>query len=353
MAFLILEDGTIFEGVPFGAKRDIIGEVVFNTGMTGYQEVLTDPSYSGQLVCMTYPLMGNYGVNEDDPEADAPKGSAFIVREACEHPSNWNSSGTLAAYMEKNGIVGISDIDTRALTRRIRNAGVMRGIITQNEPTQEQIAEMKKFVCSRPVDMVTCKEAYKMGEGETKIAVMDFGLKRGILRSLAARGVELTVYPAHTSAEEILQGGYDGLMLTNGPGDPKDNVEIIENIKKLLGKLPTFGICLGHQLLALAAGADTRKMKFGHRGSNHPVKDISMDRVYITSQNHGYAILSDSLKPNMRISHINANDGTIEGLEYTDMPVFSVQFHPEASPGPQDTAYLFDRFLSMIEQGKK
>lgn len=353
MAFLTLEDGTKFEGVSFGAKKDIVGEVVFNTGMTGYQEVLTDPSYSGQLVCMTYPLMGNYGVNEDDPESDAPKVSAFIVREACEHPSNWHSNGTLAAYMEKNGIVGISDIDTRALTRRIRDAGVMRGIITQSEPTEEQIAEMNGFVVTRPVDRVTCAEKYHMGKGETRIAVMDFGLKRGILRSLAARGVSLSVYPAHTPAETILALDYDGLMLTNGPGDPKDNAEIIAELRKMMGKIPTFGICLGHQLLALAAGADTRKMKFGHRGSNHPVKDVDKDRVFITSQNHGYAILEESLKPNMRISHVNANDGTIEGLVYTDMPVFSVQFHPEASPGPEDTAYLFDKFLNMIEQQKK
>lgn len=352
MAYLTLEDGTVFEGQSFGARTDIVGEVVFNTGMTGYQEVLTDPSYSGQLVTMTYPLIGNYGVNLSDPESDRPKVSAFIVRELCELPNNWRSEGTLGEYMEQNGIVGLMGIDTRSLTRRIRNSGTMRGIITQAQPTEEQLARMRQFTVVRPVDFVTCKETYQMGAGDLRVAVMDFGLKRNILRSLAERGIALTVYPAHTPAEEILAGGYDGVMLTNGPGDPKDNEEIISEIKKLLGKLPIFGICLGHQLIALASGADTTKLKYGHRGSNHPVKDLAKDRVYITSQNHGYTILKESLPKNAVISHISMNDGTIEGLRYTDMPTFSVQFHPEAAPGPEDTAYLFSEFIDKMRGGK-
>lgn len=348
MAILTLEDGTQFEGQSFGAKKDMVGEVVFNTGMTGYQEVLTDPSYCGQIVTMTYPLIGNYGINELDPESAHPQVSGFIVREVCGEPSNWRCEGDLNSYLEQHGICGLYDIDTRALTRIIREKGAMRGIITQEAPTDEQIKAMKEYACSLPVDIVTCKEKYDYSDGDLKVAVLDFGLKRNIIRSLEKRNCAVTVFPARTSAEEILSGDFDGIMLTNGPGDPKDNEEVIENLKQLVGKKPIFGICLGHQLLSLAMGADTEKLKYGHRGSNHPVKDLDKDRVYITSQNHGYTIVEETLPEGLEVSHRNWNDRTIEGLRYTNHDIFTVQFHPEASPGPEDTAYLFDEFIEMM-----
>lgn len=352
MAYLTLEDGTVFTGTAFGMKSDVEGEVVFNTGMTGYQEILTDPSYAGQIVTMTYPLIGNYGVNLEDLESSMPQVNAFIVRELCDEPSNWRSEGGLEEYLINSHISGIQGIDTRALTRRIREKGTMRGILTQEMPTQAQIDSMKKYEIKLPVDKVTCEKEYSQGQGIRKIAVLDYGLKRNILRSLLKHDCTVTVFPARASAERILNGGFNGIMLTNGPGDPKDNTEVIENLKKMVGKLPIFGICLGHQLLALANGADTQKLKYGHRGSNHPVKDLVKDRVYITSQNHGYAIVEENLPGNMVVSHRNWNDGTIEGIRYTDAPVFSVQFHPEASPGPEDTAYLFNEFMSMIDKNK-
>lgn len=352
MAYLTLEDGTVFTGTAFGMKSDVEGEVVFNTGMTGYQEILTDPSYTGQIVTMTYPLIGNYGVNPDDLESARPQVKAFIVRELCDEPSNWRSEGRLEEYLIKNHIGGIQGIDTRALTRRIREKGTMRGILTQEMPLQAQIDSMKKYKIELPVDKVTCEKEYSEGQGRRKIAVLDYGLKRNILRSLLKQDCKVTVFPARTPSDRILSGGFDGIMLTNGPGDPKDNTEVIENLKKLVGKLPIFGICLGHQLLALASGADTQKLKYGHRGSNHPVKDLLKDRVYITSQNHGYTIVEENLPGNMVVSHRNWNDGTIEGIRYKDAPVFSVQFHPEASPGPEDTAYLFIEFMNMIDKNK-
>jgi len=348
MAILTLEDGTRFVGQSFGAKTDKTGEVVFNTGMTGYQEVLTDPSYHGQIVTMTYPLIGNYGINDEDPESARPQVSGFIVREVCEQPSNWRSEGDLSTYLKQHGICGLYDIDTRALTRIIREKGTMRGIITQDEPTDAQLQTMKAYECKLPVDQVTCKEKYVYSGGDIKVAVLDYGLKRNIIRSLKKRNCAVTVYPARTSADEILSGGYDGVMLTNGPGDPKDNAEVIENLKLIVGKLPIFGICLGHQLLSLAMGADTEKLKYGHRGANHPVKDLEKDRVYITSQNHGYTIVEDTLPAGLIVSHRNWNDRTIEGLRYKDHNMFTVQFHPEASPGPEDTAYLFNEFIEMM-----
>lgn len=348
MAILTLEDGTQFTGRSFGAEKDISGEVVFNTGMTGYQEVLTDPSYCGQIVTMTYPLIGNYGVNESDPESAKPQVNGFIVREFCEAPSNWRSQGSLNEYLKENRICGLCDIDTRALTRMIREKGTMRGIITQDVPTKEQIERMKNYNCEMPVDTVTCADKYEYCEGNLKVAVMDFGLKRNILRSLKKRDCAVTVFPARTKPEEILGGGFDGLMLTNGPGDPKENEEVIKNLKSLIGSMPIFGICLGHQLLALAMDADTEKLKYGHRGANHPVKDLKKDRVYITSQNHGYTIIEKSLPKGLEVSHRNWNDGTIEGVRYKDCDMFTVQFHPEASPGPEDTAYLFDEFVDMM-----
>ncbi len=350
MAFLTLQDGQVFEGVGFGAKNDVAGEVVFNTSMTGYQEILTDPSYCGQIVTMTYPIVGNYGINEKDFESDSPKVNAYIVREYCESPSNWMCEKSLDEFLKHHGITALSGIDTRALTRSIRDKGTMKGIITQNPATAEQIDAMKDYVKKCPVDEMTCKEIYKMGEGgKYNVAVLDFGLKRNILYSLVDRGCNLTVYPARTPADVILQGNYDGVMLTNGPGDPKENEEVIGNIKKLFGKLPMFGICLGHQLIALAAGADSEKLKFGHRGANHPVKDIAKDHTFITSQNHGYAIKTASIPDGATITHMSMNDKTVEGIEYEDGITFSVQFHPEASSGPKDSAYLFDDFIKRME----
>jgi carbamoyl-phosphate synthase small subunit len=352
MIYLTLEDGAIYRGESFGAKADVMGEVVFNTGMTGYQEVLTDPSYSGQIVTMTYPLVGNYGINQIDPESARPQVKAFVVRETCDMPSNWRSETTLHEYLKENGICAIYGIDTRALTRRIREKGTMRGIISQLPPTAGQVREMKAYRVEKPVDKVTCEKKYTQGEGTRKVAVLDFGLKRNILRSLEARDCALTVFPARTVPKEILEGGFDGLMLTNGPGDPKDNTEVIENIRQLTGKLPIFGICLGHQLLALAAGADTEKLKYGHRGLNHPVKDVEKNRVYITSQNHGYTVKTEDLPANLAVTHVSWNDQTVEGIRYKDADVFSVQFHPEASPGPDDSAYLFDEFMAHIDEAK-
>jgi carbamoyl-phosphate synthase small subunit len=300
---------------------------------------------------MTYPLIGNYGINESDPESAKPQVSGFIVREFCDSPSNWRSEGSLDKYLEQNGISGLYGIDTRALTRIIREKGTMRGIITQDTPTDEQLHSMKEYSYKLPVDAVTCAEKYEYYKGDSfNVAVLDFGLKRNILRSLKKRGCSVTVFPARTAADEILQGNFDGIMLTNGPGDPKDNTEVIENLKQLIGRVPIFGICLGHQLLSLAMGADTEKLKYGHRGANHPVKDLLKDRVYITSQNHGYTIVENTLPECIEVSHRNWNDGTIEGVRYKDCDMFTVQFHPEASPGPEDTAYLFDEFIEMMRK---
>ncbi len=353
MGYLTLEDGKTFEGKLFGKKDDVVGEVVFNTSMTGYQEVLTDPSYFGQIVTMTYPLIGNYGIAEVDSESHKPHVNGFIIRELCDTPNNFMCEKKLDDYLAENGINGIYGIDTRQLTRIVREEGVMRGIITKEKPTAEQIAQMNGYECKNPVDSVTCSEKYVYNEDikeyKYNVAVMDFGLKINILRSLANRGCKLTVFPAQTDASEILDGGFDGVMLTNGPGDPTDNAVVVENIKKLTGKLPMFGICLGHQLLALAHGAKSRKMRYGHRGANHPVKDLKKDRVYITSQNHGYTICDNDLDEKIVVTHLNWNDQTIEGMRYKGEDTFSVQFHPEAAPGPQETEYLFDEFIDMME----
>lgn len=351
MAYLTLEDGTQFEGEWFGKKHDIIGEVVFNTGMSGYQEVLTDPSYCGQIVTMTYPLIGNYGVNSEDIEsAGGPKVRGFIVRELCTHPSNWHIEGTLDGYLEKEGIAGLQGIDTRALTKIIRDKGVMRGILTDEKPTEEQMKQMQAYEITMPVDQVTTDKVYKLSNGKRKIAVLDLGLKRSILRGLIERDCTLTVFPARTSYEEILAGNFDGMMLTNGPGDPMVNTEVIENVRQLIGKLPMFGICLGHQIIALAKGAKTTRLKYGHRGFNHPVKDLTTGKCYITSQNHGYTIIKETLPQNAQIYFESLNDGTIEGLHYEGENVFSVQFHPEATPGACDTAFLFDEFMTKIDE---
>jgi carbamoyl-phosphate synthase small subunit len=353
MAYLYLEDGTVYEGKSFGADGDTIGEVVFNTGMTGYQEVLTDPSYYGQIVMMTYPLIGNYGVNWEDPESMKPQVKGFVVRELCELPSNWHSEGSLDSYMKKHGIVGIQGIDTRSLTRSIRDHGTLRGIISNNELTDKMREEMLNYRVDKPVEKVTCDEKFEIPNKGKKVAVIDYGFKASILKSLRKRDCHLTVYPANTPAKDIMKDEPDGIMLTNGPGDPKDNPEIIEQLKILIGYKPIFGICLGHQLMALAMGADTGKLRYGHRGANHPVKDMGKDRVFITSQNHGYTILEDSLTDEMIISHKNWNDMTIEGIKYKNDDIFTVQFHPEAAPGPKDTAYLFDEFVEMMSKTKE
>lgn len=349
MAYLVLEDGTKYEGRAFGKTGAVVGEVVFNTGMTGYQEVLTDPSYCGQIVMMTYPLIGNYGVNWEDPESGRPQVKGFVVRELCQVPSNWYSERTLNEYLAQHGIVGIEGIDTRSITRKIRDHGTMRGYIVDGDAGGALDAEMADYRITDPVMRVTCEETFELPGPGPRVAVMDFGLKASILRSLRKRGCHLFVHRADDRAEDILRNEPDGIMLTNGPGDPKDNDGIIKEIKKLAGKVPIFGICLGHQLMALACGADTERLRYGHRGTNHPVKDLEQDRVYITSQNHGYTIVEASLPANTAVSHRNWNDGTIEGVRYKDHPTFTVQFHPEASPGPRDTAYLFDRFMELMK----
>ncbi len=348
MAYLVLEDGTVYEGRAFGRLGDTVGEVVFNTGMTGYQEVLTDPSYCGQIVMMTYPLIGNYGVNWEDPESMRPQVKGFVVRELCQVPSNWYSESTLNEYLDRAGIMGIEGIDTRSLTRKIRDHGTMRGYICSGDPTEALNNAMMDYRITDPVMQVTCDESFELPGSGPRVAVMDFGLKASILKSLRKRGCHLFVHRASDSAEAILANEPDGIMLTNGPGDPKDNGAVIAEIQKLVGKVPIFGICLGHQLMALACGADTHRLRYGHRGTNHPVKDLGQDRVYITSQNHGYTIIEESLPKNMVVSHRNWNDMTIEGVRYLDHPTFTVQFHPEAAPGPRDTAYLFDQFMGMM-----
>jgi len=349
MGYLILEDGTAYNAVFFGAKNKVIGEVVFNTGMTGYQEILTDPSYYGQIVTMTFPLIGNYGVNELDIESERPYVKGFIVQEICDNPSNWMAKETLREYLVKNNIVAIEGIDTRALTRKIREKGTMIGLITPETPTKEDMDLLKTYSLRCPVDYVTTKKIYTIPGDGRHIAVVDFGAKRNIINSLMIRNCHITVFPAKSTLEEIMAVNPDGIVLTNGPGNPKDNPEAINTIKELINHKPVFGICLGHQLIALASGADTEKLKYGHRGCNHPVKDLTNGRTYITSQNHGYTVIDESVDASrIEITHRNLNDNTIEGLSYKDRPVFSVQFHPEACPGPNDTDFLFDRFMKMI-----
>jgi len=353
-AYLILEDGSKFEGKLFGAVKDTIGEVVFNTGMTGYQEVLTDPSYAGQIVVMTYPLIGNYGINGEDFESYKPHVKGFIVREACMEPSNWRSDKTLHEYLKENDIVGLEGIDTRTLTKILREKGTMVGVITTDQNiSQDKVDELfKKFSMRDVVLEVTAKEPYKIEGSGPRVAVLDYGIKQNILRMLKQRGCDITVFPATSGFHEIASINPDGILLSNGPGDPKVLIEGIEVIKKLIDlKKPIFGICLGHQLLSLAFGGDTYKLKYGHRGCNHPVKDYRLDRVFITSQNHGYAVNQDSIRDKgLEITHINVNDGTVEGMRHRSLPVMSVQYHPEASPGPMDSSYLFDQFMELIER---
>lgn len=355
-AFLILEDGTVFCGQSIGSTREVISEIVFNTSMTGYLEVLTDPSYAGQAVVMTYPLIGNYGICYEDMESEKPWPDGYIVRELSRIPSNFRSQGTIQEFLAKHDIPGIAGVDTRALTKILREKGTMNGMITTNENynLDEVLPKLKAYTTGKVVEKVTCKEKYVLEGNGPKVALMDFGAKRNIARNLNKRGCQVTVYPALTSAEEILADHPDGIMLSNGPGDPKECTSIIKEIKKLYdSEVPIFAICLGHQLMALANGADTYKMKYGHRGGNHPVKDLKTGRVYISSQNHGYVVNTDTLDPSIAVpAFTNVNDGTNEGLAYTGKNIFTVQFHPEACPGPQDSGYLFDRFMNMMEVNK-
>lgn len=355
-AYLILENGTVFEGKAFGAEKETIGELVFTTAMTGYLETLTDPSYFGQVVFQTFPLIGNYGVIPADFESDSPSLKGYIVREWCQVPSNFRSEGNLDTFLKESGIPGICGIDTRALTRIVREYGVMNCKISySNDVSEAVLDEIKKYTITDAVESTTIKEKeeYKAENGEYEVVVMDFGAKHNIGRVLESRNCNLTIVPASTTAEEIMAMSPDGVMLSNGPGDPAENTEVIKQIKILCEKnIPVFGICLGHQLLALAQGGKTEKLKYGHRGANQPVKDLATGKVFITSQNHGYAVVSDSLPANAEVSFVNGNDNTCEGVNYTDKPAFSVQFHPEACGGPQDTAFLFDRFVQMMKDNK-
>lgn len=355
-SFLILEDGTTFTGTSIGSPKEVISEIVFNTSMTGYLEVLTDPSYAGQAVVMTYPLIGNYGICREDMESAKPWPDAYIVRELSRIPSNFRSQDSIQNFLKNYDIPGISGIDTRALTKILREKGTMNGMLTTNEQynLEEILPKIKGYTTGKVVEKVTCKEKYTLEGNGPKVALLDLGAKRNIARSLNELDCQVTVYPALTTAEEIIAAAPDGIMLSNGPGDPKECASIITEIRKLYETdIPIFAICLGHQLMALAAGADTYKMKYGHRGGNHPVKDLETTRVYISSQNHGYVVDTDKLDPAIAVpAFINVNDGTNEGLKYTGKNIFTVQFHPEACPGPLDSGYLFDRFIQMMEVKK-
>ena len=352
-ATLILENGSTFVGKSIGCTEDRVCEMVFNTSMVGYQEILTDPSYAGQGVVMSYPLIGNYGVNSEDNESRQPWAEAFIVRHLSERGSNFRCEGTLNDYLKEHHITGIEGVDTRALTKLLRSQGTMNGMITCSEhfSVAEIMERLKAYRVQGTVERTTRKEPEVLGEGNPhKVAYLDFGTKQNLIDSLVERGCCVTVFPAHTPAETILNGGFDGVMLSNGPGDPADCVEIIAELKKLYdAQIPMFAVCLGHQLMAIATGARTERLAYGHRGGNHPVRDVAHGRVYITSQNHGYVVVRDSISPDVaEVSHENVNDGTVEGLRYKNGKVFTVQFHPEASPGPVDTAYLFDDFIALM-----
>lgn len=355
---LILEDGTVYEGKSFGSTSDAIGEVVFNTSLTGYQEIATDPSYRFQIVVMTYPHQGNYGTSSEFDQSERPQVSGFVIRELAEHPSSAESELSLGEYFERHSVPAITGVDTRALTRRIRSLGAMRGMITSNEsrPVESIVEELKRSPSMSGLDLVakvTTGDPYSIESaagGGKRIAVYDFGVKRDILRQIAARGCDVTVFPAHTDASEILEQKFDGVVLSNGPGDPEPVLYAQESIRKLIGKVPLLGICLGHQLLGLALGGRTYKLKFGHRGGNHPVRDMQTGRVEITSQNHGFSVDPDSLNESeIEFTHINLNDGTLEGFRHRNEPLIAVQYHPEAAPGPHDSFHVFDDFLRLTD----
>lgn len=356
IAKLVLEDGTILCGPAFGAGGEACGEVVFNTSMTGYQEILTDPSYRGQIVAMTYPLIGNYGVNFEDIESRKPFLEGFIVKECSQIASNWRSKERLDAYLKKNGIMGIEGIDTRQLTRHIRLQGAMKAVLStgdlDNESLKEKARKSPGLIGRDLVKSVTSHKIKNWNQsGKHKVVVLDCGVKYNILRKLGENNCKVTVVPAKTGAKEILELKPGGLLLSNGPGDPAAVPYIVETVKQLIGKLPIFGICLGHQMLGLAFGGKTYKLKFGHHGANHPVKDLKTGKISITAQNHGFCVDIDSLNKNdIEITHINLNDNTLEGIRHKRLPVFSVQFHPEASPGPHDAEYLFKEFIKLMER---
>ena len=350
MAYLVLSNGTVFSGTRFGAACDSIGELVFTTGMEGYIETLTDESYAGQIVTQTFPLIGNYGMIEEDFEGkSAVRG--YIVREICDTPSNFRCDETVDSFLKKHNIPGLYGIDTRALTRMLREEGTMNAVICDTVP--ETLDALKAYSVQNAVSSVSCTkplEYFPDGEIKHRVTLIDYGAKRNIIRCLVKRGCHVTVVPYNTSAEDILAQNSDGIMLSNGPGDPTENVGCIKELQKLLGKKPIFGICLGHQLTALAMGGKTYKLKYGHRGANQPVKEVVGTRTYITSQNHGYAVDAESLGNHARISYINANDGSCEGVDYPGLSCFTVQFHPEACSGPKDTEFLFDRFIELMEE---
>jgi len=347
-AKLILENGTIFEGKAFGYIEETVGEIVFNTSMTGYQEVLTDPSYYGQIVTMTYPLIGNYGINLDDFESDAVKLRGFIIKEPAKLPNNFRCEITLDGFLKEHKVMGFKGIDTRHLTKIIRDHGTMRAIMTTEELTQSEIREkLSSFDNTDAVSKVSTKEIYRVpGEG-LKVGIMDFGIKQNIIRSFKKRGCDLTVFPWNTKAEEILSHDLDGVFLSNGPGDPAELGEVVEEIKKIVGKKPITGICLGHQILSWTLGGTTAKLKFGHRGGNHPVKDLEKNKIFITSQNHGYYV--DNVPEGAEVTQINLNDNSVEGMKLKELKIASVQYHPEACPGPEESAYVFDDFIEVMK----
>lgn len=356
-AWLVLADSTVFEGLSMGAQGDTIGEVVFTTGMTGYQETLTDPSYYGQIVTQTFPLIGNYGVNREDGESDMSYVRGYIVREWCDVPSNFRSENTIDWFLKDHNIIGIYDIDTRALTRKLREHGVMNGMITTENPSarmNEILSQLEAYTIKDAIASVTIPQPrlYKCEAPRCNIALLDYGYKRNIRRSLLSRGCDVTVLPAQTPVDELMK--FDGVMLSNGPGDPEENQEVIGILRELAKTdMIVFGICLGHQLMALARGARTAKLKYGHRGGNQPVIDLSSSLTYVTSQNHGYEVLGDTVPENIGyVSHVNANDRSCEGINYYGDRIFTVQFHPEACGGPHDTGYLFDGFLQRVMKRK-
>ena len=353
---LILEDGTVYKGYAFGADIESVGEVVFNTAMTGYQETLSDPSYNGQIVTFTYPLIGNYGINRDDFESMRPCIKGMIVKELCDTPSNFRNEKTLNEALKAFNIPGIYGIDTRSLTRKIRTKGVIKGCLVSIDRNVDEVVEELKATTlpTNQIEQVSSKSiSPALGRGR-RVVLVDLGMKIGIVRELTTRGCDVIVVPHNIKAEELLRLEPDGVMLTNGPGDPEDAEESIEMIKGIIGKVPIFGICMGHQLISLACGAKTYKLKFGHRGANHPVKNLITGRVDITSQNHGYAVDIDSLKDtDLELTHIAINDRSCEGVRHKNYPVFSVQYHPEAAPGPHDSSYLFDEFIKNIDKNMK
>jgi len=363
-AILVLQDCSVYEGYSFGAEIDTAGEVVFNTSMIGYQEMLTDPSYAGQILLPTFPLIGNYGVNREDFESSRIQVRGFVIREECLQPNHYQSFGTIHEYLAEFGIPGISGVDTRAITRRLRRTGVMMGIITSSKTPEKALAELRKTPSYGSIDFVkevSTHSSYKVKleqEGSIPsagyhVVALDCGLKFNISRILAHFGCQVTVMPVDTPAETVLELNPDGILLSPGPGDPELLDYVTDSVKKLIGKKPVMGICLGNQMIARAFGGKTFKLKFGHRGGNHPVRDLDTGRVYITAQNHGYAVDPDSLQGGLEVSHINLNDGTVEGVRHKERPVFAIQYHSEASPGPLDNVYLFEKFIDMIKKGKK